>query len=61
MQGPLGKNTISPTPSAAHVRTLRKGSTDHLALNIDSESDHLIKAETDEDKGWHFKRSFHIS
>ncbi|CBI27520.3 unnamed protein product, partial [Vitis vinifera] len=53
--GPLGTNTVSPVPSAAHVRTLRKGSTDHLALNIDSESDHLIKEETDEDKGHVFK------
>lgn len=60
MQGPIGTNTVSPVPSAAHVRTLRKGSTDHLALNIDSESDHLIKEETDEDKGLLFK-SFHIS
>ncbi|XWS63777.1 hypothetical protein CRYUN_Cryun06bG0130900 [Craigia yunnanensis] len=54
--GSLGKNTISPVASAAHVRTMRKGSTDHLALNIDSESDHLINSEeTDEDKGHLFK------
>lgn len=52
MQGSLGKNTLSPVPSAAHVRTMRKGSTEHLALNIDSESDRLINnEETDEDKG----------
>ncbi|XWS34662.1 hypothetical protein CRYUN_Cryun21dG0056900 [Craigia yunnanensis] len=54
--GSLGKNTISPVPPAAHVRTLRKGSTDHLALNIDLESDRLINnEETDEDKGHLFK------
>ncbi|XVE74880.1 hypothetical protein DITRI_Ditri12bG0053900 [Diplodiscus trichospermus] len=54
--GSLGKNTISLVPSAAQVRTMRKGSMDHLALNIDSESDHLINnEETDEDKGHLFK------
>ncbi|XVF02637.1 hypothetical protein REPUB_Repub04eG0191900 [Reevesia pubescens] len=54
--GSLGKNKISPVPSAAHVRTMRKGSTDHLALSIDSESDRLITSEeTDEDKGHLFK------
>ncbi|XVE85221.1 hypothetical protein DITRI_Ditri17bG0074300 [Diplodiscus trichospermus] len=54
--GSLGKNTLSPVTSAAHVRTMRKGSTDHLALNIDSESDRLINnEETDEDKGHLFK------
>lgn len=52
MQGSLGKATISPVPSAVQVRTMRKGSTDHLAINIDSESDHLINnEEIDEDKG----------
>ncbi|KAI5352155.1 hypothetical protein L3X38_005046 [Prunus dulcis] len=50
--GPVGKNTISPVPSAAHVRTMRKGSTDHLSIDIGSESTRLINsAETDEDKG----------
>ncbi|GMI75079.1 TGN-localized SYP41 interacting protein [Hibiscus trionum] len=54
--GSLGKKTISPVPSAAHVRITRKGSADHLALNIDSESDRLINGEeTDEDKGRLFK------
>ena len=43
---------VASVPSAAHVRTLRKGSNDHLAINIDSESDRLIEnEETDEDKG----------
>lgn len=51
-QGSLGKKTISPVPSAAQVRTIRKGSTDHLALDIDLESNRLINnEETDEDKG----------
>ncbi|PON42343.1 TGN-related, localized SYP41 interacting protein [Parasponia andersonii] len=54
--GSLGKKTISPVPSAAHVRTMRKGSTDHLALDIDVESNRLINnEETDEDKGHVFK------
>ncbi|ERN13755.1 coiled-coil domain-containing protein 18 isoform X1 [Amborella trichopoda] len=46
--------TISP--AAAHVRTLRKGSTDHLALTIDTESDRLINNQLeDDDKGHVFK------
>ncbi|OVA17591.1 hypothetical protein BVC80_1837g425 [Macleaya cordata] len=55
--GPVGRNSTSPpVPSAAHVRSMRKGSSDHLALNIDVESDRLIKhPETDDDKGHVFK------
>ncbi|KAL5552700.1 hypothetical protein UlMin_040101 [Ulmus minor] len=54
--GSVGKKTISPVPPAAHVRTMRKGSTDHLALDIDAESSRLISSEeTDEDKGHVFK------
>ncbi|KAK9934497.1 hypothetical protein M0R45_021638 [Rubus argutus] len=54
--GPLGSKTISPVSSAAHVRTMRKGSTDHLVIDIDSESTRLISNEdTDEDKGHVFK------
>ncbi|CAK9172375.1 unnamed protein product [Ilex paraguariensis] len=54
--GPVGKRAISPAPSAAHVRTLRKGSSDQLAINIDPESDRLLNSqETDEDKGHVFK------
>nr|KJB31041.1 hypothetical protein B456_005G173600 [Gossypium raimondii] len=50
------KKTVSPVPSAAHVRIMQKGSADHLALNIDSETDRLINSEeTDEDKGRMFK------
>lgn len=59
MQGTLGKKPISPVASAAHVRTMRKGSTDHLAINIDSESARLVNnsEETDdEDKGTHHYR-----
>lgn len=51
MQGPLGKNLLPPIPAAAHVRTMRKGSSDHLALNIDSESDRLINHRETDDKG----------
>ncbi|CAI0425783.1 unnamed protein product [Linum tenue] len=52
----VGKNPSPPVPKAAHVRTTRKGSTDHLAISIDSESATLInKEETDEDKGHLFK------
>lgn len=52
MQGTVGKPLISPVPSAAHVRNMRKGSTEHLVLNIDSEANNLINhEETDEDKG----------
>ncbi|CAA7023612.1 unnamed protein product [Microthlaspi erraticum] len=51
-----GKKSISPVPTAAQVRTARKGSTDHLSINIDSESEHLMNHnETDEDKGHVFK------
>ncbi|TKY47720.1 restin-like [Spatholobus suberectus] len=52
----LGKKAISPVPPAAHVRNMRKGSADHLALDIDVESDNLInRADTDDDKGHVFK------
>lgn len=47
-----GKQAISPVPSAAHARNMRKGSADHLALDISTESDNLIsRVDTDEDKG----------
>ncbi|CAH9117352.1 unnamed protein product [Cuscuta europaea] len=43
-------------PSAAHVRTLRKGSTDHLAVTIDSGTERLLNHdEASEDKGHLFK------
>ncbi|KAM6589501.1 hypothetical protein CsatA_012106 [Cannabis sativa] len=54
--GSLGKKAVSSVPLAAHVRTMRKGSTDHLALDIDGETNRLITdEETDEDKGHIFK------
>ncbi|MCD7463045.1 hypothetical protein HAX54_049852 [Datura stramonium] len=54
---PVSKNLASSSvTSAAHVRTLRKGSTDQLAINIDSESERLINdEETDQEKGHAFK------
>ncbi|KAH1160678.1 hypothetical protein GLYMA_11G246000v4 [Glycine max] len=52
----LGKKAISPVPSAAHVRNMRKGSNDHLALDISVESDNLInRVDKDDDKGHVFK------
>ena len=55
LQEPAGKSAIPPVPSAsaAHARTLRKGSTDHLAIDVETESVHLIGngMEIDEDKG----------
>ncbi|XP_038892630.1 putative leucine-rich repeat-containing protein DDB_G0290503 [Benincasa hispida] len=56
--GPTGKSAMPPVPSAsaAHARTLRKGSTDHLAIDIETESDRLIgKGMESEDKGHVFK------
>ncbi|CAF2253604.1 hypothetical protein YC2023_096467 [Brassica napus] len=51
-----GKKSISAVPTAAQVRMVRKASTDHLAINIDSESEHLMNNnEADEDKGHVFK------
>nr|WDD38979.1 nucleoprotein TPR [Fagopyrum tataricum] len=51
----VAKASISPVPSAAHVRTMRKGlSNDHIALDIAAER--LISHEgTDDDKGHVFK------
>ncbi|RWR72107.1 myosin-11 [Cinnamomum micranthum f. kanehirae] len=53
--GPVGKSLLPPIPAAAHVRTMWKGSSDHLALNIDSESDRLINHRETDDKGHVFK------
>ncbi|KAF8018531.1 hypothetical protein BT93_H3418 [Corymbia citriodora subsp. variegata] len=54
--GSVGKPSMPPVPSAAHARTMRKGSADHLALSVDMESNPLIgNQETDEDKGHVFK------
>lgn len=53
LQVPVSKNLASSSvASAAHVRTLRKGSADQLAINIDSESERLINdEEADQEKG----------
>lgn len=42
-----------PSTSAGRARTLRKGSADHLAIDVETESDRLIGngVEIDEDKG----------
>lgn len=63
LQAALGMSSSVPqVPSAAHVRTLRKGSSDHLAINVDSDSERLINnKESDEDKGRYCKEIFHIS
>ncbi|KAJ8438581.1 hypothetical protein Cgig2_024670 [Carnegiea gigantea] len=54
--GSISKPSISPVPSAAHIRTTWKGSSDHIAVNIDSESSRLIEGrEAAEDKGHVFK------
>ncbi|KMT09293.1 hypothetical protein BVRB_6g133920 [Beta vulgaris subsp. vulgaris] len=58
--GSVSKATISPVPSSTHVRTLRKGSSDHIAVNIDSESSRLLDNEPVEDKG-HFFKSLNTS
>lgn len=51
MQGPLVNVPIPPAPSNGQV-TFRKGSNDHLAIDIDSESERLIsKKDTGEEKG----------
>ncbi|GJX22788.1 triosephosphate isomerase, cytosolic [Tanacetum coccineum] len=53
---PVGKVGLPLVPSAAQMRSLRKGSNDQLAITIDSESDRLLdKGATVEDKGHMFK------
>lgn len=55
MQGTAAKNTISPVPSAAQLRIMRKASSDHLAINVEPETASLINNEhTDEEKGMDF-------
>ncbi|XP_006647461.2 myosin-3 [Oryza brachyantha] len=58
--GPAGKASISSVPTAAHSRIMRKGSSDHLVLNIGRESERLITAQDSDDKGRIFK-SLHTS
>ncbi|CAL9135244.1 unnamed protein product [Musa textilis] len=52
--GLLAKNT-SPVATAAQLRTMRKGSNDHLVLNIDSGPVHSIAAQEIDAKGHVFK------
>jgi hypothetical protein len=47
----MGKASISSAPSAAHARVMRKGSSDHLVLNMGTESERLIAADDSDDKG----------
>ncbi|KAG8071318.1 hypothetical protein GUJ93_ZPchr0006g45259 [Zizania palustris] len=49
--GSAGKASISSLPTAAHSRIMRKGSSDHLVLNIGRESERLITAQDSDDKG----------
>ncbi|KAF8652923.1 hypothetical protein HU200_062352 [Digitaria exilis] len=49
--GPTGKASIASVSTAAHARAMRKGSSDHLVLNIGSESERLIAAQDSDDKG----------
>ncbi|XP_072979944.1 trans-Golgi network-localized SYP41-interacting protein 1-like isoform X1 [Typha angustifolia] len=53
--GPIVKNSVSPASTVTHVRTMRKGSNDHLVLNIDSETERLIASQETDDKGHVFK------
>ncbi|VAI58144.1 unnamed protein product [Triticum turgidum subsp. durum] len=50
-EGPMGKASVSSVPTAAHARVMRKGSSDHLVLNMGSESERLIAAHDLDDKG----------
>ncbi|GAB2297824.1 hypothetical protein Dimus_031911 [Dionaea muscipula] len=52
--GPLAKPGISPVPSAAHARAMRKGSSDHIALDVES-GPLITHDDTDKDKGHVFK------
>lgn len=42
---------MSPGSTAAQLRTLRKGSNDHLALDIDSGTDRSLLAQETDAKG----------
>ncbi|KAH0464228.1 hypothetical protein IEQ34_007014 [Dendrobium chrysotoxum] len=53
--GSVGMSSKPPAPASAHVRTTRKGSSEHLVLNIDSESEQLITSHETDDKGHVFK------
>ncbi|TVU29400.1 hypothetical protein EJB05_20964 [Eragrostis curvula] len=49
--GPMGKASVSSVSTAAHARTMRKGSSDHLIVNIGTESERLISSQDSDDKG----------
>lgn len=63
----MGKASVSSVPTAAHARVMRKSSSDHLVLNMGSESERLIAAHDLDDKGniayifCHFEVSINIS
>lgn len=57
LQVPVGKGGLPLVPTAAQMRSLKKGSSEQLAITIDSESERLLdKAESVEDKGLVLKR-----
>ncbi|KAI5679306.1 hypothetical protein M9H77_10256 [Catharanthus roseus] len=60
--GPIAKNTaVSSIASAAHARTLRKGSSDHLAIVVDPESQRLVNNEQADDEKGHVFKSLNTS
>lgn len=50
-QGQSSKNSVSSVPVAPHVRSTRKASSDHLARNIDMDSDKSTSDREDDEKG----------
>lgn len=53
--GQSSNNSVSSVPVAPHVRSTRKASSDHLALNIDMDSDKSTSDREDDEKGHVFK------
>jgi hypothetical protein len=51
-QGQSSNNSLSSVPVAPHVRSTRKASSDHLALNIDMDSDKSTSDCEDDEKGF---------
>uniref|UniRef100_A0A251U153 Uncharacterized protein n=1 Tax=Helianthus annuus TaxID=4232 RepID=A0A251U153_HELAN len=61
LQVAVGKAGLPLVPSAAQMRSLRKGSNEQLAITIDSDSERLLdRSATVEDKG-HIFKSLHTS
>ena len=50
-QGQSSKNSVSSVPVAPHVCSTRKASSDHLARNIDMDSDKSTSDREDDEKG----------